>query len=193
MFAKTISAQELNILPVKHFEGETFVVDDLKKLKEVLPLISSEKLLGFDTETRPNFKKGRTNHVALLQLATRDKAFLFRINKIGLPSAVTKILSDKNIIKVGAAIRDDIRTLKLASPFAPQNFVELQDFVEYFDIESKGLSKLAAIVLNFRISKSQQLSNWENETLTAAQINYAATDAWVGYEIFQKLKELSEQ
>jgi ribonuclease D len=146
--------------------------------------------LGFDTESKPSFKKGNTNHVSLLQLATSSNAYLFRLNKTGLPETLIKVLSNPKILKVGIAIRDDIRHLMALHQFKPDGFLELQAFVKQFGIENSGLSKLTGIILNFRISKSQQLSNWENEVLTQAQQLYAATDAWAAYEIYETLIQL---
>jgi len=187
MFKKTIDKDDIKLLPLKKFEGETYLIDSHDKLKDAIEFLKNQPLLGFDTETRPSFKKGRTNSVALLQLSSENKAFLFRINKVGLPYSVVKILADKHILKVGVAIRDDIRILKKINPFLPETFIDLQDFVKNYGIEDMGLLKLAAIVLDWRISKAQQLSNWENELLTPAQLNYAATDAWICLEIYKKL------
>jgi ribonuclease D len=193
MFAKSITAEEIKILPLKSFEGEIIVVDKQELISEAVSYLRHQRLLGFDTETKPSFKKGRSNQVALLQLSTRDKAFLFRLNRIPLYDGLLEVLSDENILKVGAAIKDDIRTLEKCKQFKPGGFIELQDYVKDFEIENKALSKLSAIVLDFRISKSQQLSNWENEILTLAQQRYAATDAWVSYEIFEKLESVKKQ
>ena len=146
-------------------------------------------LLGCDTETRPNFKKGQRNRVALLQLSDGKQCFLFRLNMIGLPVEVASILQRTDIKKVGAAIRDDITALQKLTPFIPNGFVDIQKMMDAYGIEAKSLKKMSAIVLNFRISKSQQLSNWESPVLTHAQQLYAATDAWVSREIYLKLIE----
>ncbi|MCK4700524.1 MAG: 3'-5' exonuclease domain-containing protein 2, partial [Bacteroidales bacterium] len=153
------------------------------------PLIWKARCLGFDTETRPSFRKGPNNRIALLQLATDDDAFLFRINKTKLPDTLVRILADPDLIKVGVAIRDDIKGLQKYSDFVPAGFVDLQNYVTDFGIESNGLRKLAGIVLNFRISKSNQVSNWENKKLSKGQIQYAATDAWVSYKVYSMLEK----
>jgi len=132
MYRKTISRDELNSLPLGSFKGNIRVIEDLEGINEVLPLIKKAKCLGFDTETRPSFSKGPNNRVALLQLATGNDAFLFRINKTKLPDTLVRILSDPAIIKVGAAIRDDIKGLQKYSDFAPAGFVELQNYVFRF-------------------------------------------------------------
>lgn len=193
VFKKNITKEEISTLPLRAFEGDITLIDEFSNFREVVDYLKEQPVLGFDTETRPNFRKGRSNKVALLQLSTADKAFLFRLNKIKLPEELAKILANPDIIKVGVAIRDDIRILQKLTPFTPESFIDLQDYVKKFDIESNGLKKLSAIILNFRISKRQQLSNWEDEDLTEAQIKYAATDAWVCYEVYNKLKQHSEK
>ncbi|MCK4698855.1 MAG: 3'-5' exonuclease domain-containing protein 2 [Bacteroidales bacterium] len=189
MYRKTISRDELNSLPLNSFKGNIRVIEDLEGINEVLPLIQKARCLGFDTETRPSFRKGTNNRIALLQLATDDDVFLFRINKTKLPETLVRILSDPDLIKVGAAIHDDIKGLQKYSDFVPAGFIELQDYVSDFGIESNGLRKLAGIVLNFRISKRYQVSNWENKKLSEGQIKYAATDAWVSSKVYSVLKE----
>ncbi|GET24132.1 3'-5' exonuclease [Prolixibacter sp. NT017] len=190
---KCISKDELNELPLSHFEGEIQLVETLEQVDEAARYLEQQLILGFDTETRPSFKKGQTNPVALLQLSTSDKAFLFRINKIGLPESLVRILSNPKIVKSGAAIRDDIKILKNVNHFRPGGFVELQEYVKDFGIENFSLKKLAGIVLGFRISKSQRLTNWEAPVLTVPQQIYAATDAWVSYEIYVRLLEMEGQ
>jgi len=190
MYRKTISRDELNSLPLGSFKGNIRVIEDLEGINEVLSLIQKVKCLGFDTETRPSFNKGPNNRTALLQLATGNDAFLFRINKIKLPDTLVRILSDSDIIKVGGAIRDDIKGLQKYSDFAPAGFIDLQNYVSDFGIESNGLRKLAGIVLNFRISKRYQVSNWENKKLSEGQLKYAATDAWVSYKVYLELEKM---
>jgi ribonuclease D len=187
-FQKLITSEEINELPLQAFEGEIVLVDQDMELDEAIHYLKKFTILGFDTETRPSFKKGRVNDVALLQLAANSKTFLFRINKIGLPEQLVDLLADPRIIKVGAAIKDDIRGLQKINDFDANGFLELQDYVVKFGIENFSLKKLSAIVLNFRISKRQQVSNWEAEELSAGQLKYAATDAWVSLKIFEKLK-----
>ena len=186
-YQSTITKEEIAELPLIKFNGEIILIDNEKKLDRIIPSLKNEKVLGFDTETRPAFKKGRINNVALLQLSSSEKAYLFRLNKIGLPNSLKEILCDEKISKIGIAIRDDIRILQKLNYFEPNSFIGLQKFVKQYNIENNGMKKLAAIVLKSRISKSQQLSNWENETLTQAQLSYAATDAWICYKIYKAL------
>ncbi len=189
---KCISKEELNDLPVQGFEGEIIVLEYPRDVKKIVPFLKKQKILGFDTETKPNFAKGKKNQVALLQLATEKSAFIFRINKIGLPAELMEVLSDPKIVKVGVAIKDDIKALKNIHNFEPSGFVEIQEKVKDFQIESFSLKKLSGLLLGFRISKAQQTSNWEAEHLTEAQIKYAATDAWVSLEIYNRLLEIEK-
>jgi len=189
---KSISKENLSELPVKAFEGKIIIIDYARDIKKVTPFLSKQKILGFDTETRPSFKKGVKNEVALLQLSTNNQAFLFRLNKTGLPKELTDILSNPNIIKVGVAIKDDLKDLNRLTKFTPAGFVELQEMVKEYEIENFGLKKLAGLLLGFRISKAQQTSNWEAETLNTAQIKYAATDAWVALKIYEHLLKIDK-
>lgn len=190
-FKENIDKNELSEYPLSGFQGDIVLVDSYKKLKQSIKVLKSGDMLGFDTETKPSFKKGRVNSVALMQLSNGRQAFIFRINIIGLPDELIDILTDKSIIKAGVAIHDDIKGLKSVSDFQEQGFIELQDYVKDFGIMSSGLRKLSAIILGFRISKRQQVSNWEASELTEAQLMYAATDAWVCYEIYKKLNKHS--
>jgi ribonuclease D len=186
-YQENISVEELSECELSWFKGEIVLVDELKTFYEVFPRLLGEDLLGFDTETRPTFKKGRKNKVSLIQLSTGTLACLFRINKLGLPDELIDLLSDPGVIKAGVAVHDDIRFLKSVKKFEPSGFVDLQSFVKDFGIQSSGLKKLAAIVLGFRISKRQQVTDWEAVQLTEAQEIYAATDAWVCHQIYRKL------
>jgi Ribonuclease D len=190
MFASSISKEELRELPTGQFLGRIHLIDQMTQAEKACEFLAKESLLGFDTETKPSFKKGTTYKVSLLQLSSATDAFLFRLNRIGLPLCLIRLLSNPNQLKVGIAIRDDIRHLKALHPFKPDGFLELQEFVKQFGIENSGLSKLTGIILNFRVSKSQQLTNWENDVLTEPQQLYAATDAWAAYEIFKALDNL---
>ena len=189
-FKDRITREEITLLPRRRFSGEIFYIDSPSGVKEFMSELDGEKVLGFDTETRPAFKKGVINEVALLQLSTSKQAFLFRLNELGLPDEIAALLSDTSIIKAGVAIHDDIIGLQRLSPFEPAGFIELQEFVKEFGIEDNGLKKLSANILGIQISKRQQTSNWEVDRLSRAQIEYAATDAWVCYEIFTALQKV---
>lgn len=184
---KSISNDELAELPLSSFEGVVHVIEQPEEIAAALEYLKKQEILGFDTETRPAFKKGQTFPVSLLQLATSDQAFLFRVNKIGLPVGLIKILTSPKILKIGVAIRDDIKILQRIVPFKPGGFIELQDLVKNYGIENFSLKKLSALVLGFRISKSQRLTNWDAPELSEQQLIYGATDAWVACEIYKQL------
>lgn len=186
-YQENISAEELSERELSWFKGEIFLIENMSVFHEVFPKLIGEKLLGFDTETRPTFRKGKKNQVSLIQLSTATVAYLFRINKLGFPQELVDLLSDPGVVKAGVAVHDDIRFLTGIKKFNPSGFVDLQIFVKDYGIQSSGLKKLSAIVLGFRISKRQQVTDWEAEQLTEAQQIYAATDAWVCHQIYQKL------
>ncbi|MBN1953192.1 MAG: 3'-5' exonuclease domain-containing protein 2 [Bacteroidales bacterium] len=189
-FKCKISKEEIELLPREKFLGEIFYIDSNEALQEFIVELKDKKVLGFDTETRPAFKKGVINEVSLLQLSTGDQAFLFRLNEISDHSEIKALLSNPSIIKAGVAIHDDIIGLQRLFNFKPAGFIELQDYVKDFGIEDNSLKKLSANILGFQISKRQQTSNWEVAQLSQAQIEYAATDAWVCYEIYSLLKKV---
>lgn len=186
-FVNKIPKEILDNLPQKAFEGDIYVINNADEAKKAVNFLKNADVLGFDTETKPVFKKGAFNHVSLLQLSSRDKAFLFRLNNLGLPDFLAQLLSDENIVKSGVAIHDDIKSLRKLTEFKPGGFVELQSFVNKYGIEDAGLKKLTGNILGFKISKRERLSNWNSEELSPEQQLYAATDAWVGYEIYKKL------
>jgi len=154
--------------------------------------LRQSSVLGFDTETRPTFKKGEQHSVSLLQLSTRDEAFLFRLNYLGLPEELVSLLADPDILKVGVAILDDIRALRKMRKFDVQGFVELSNIGSELGIVTCGLRNLAAIFFGVRISKKEQLTNWERPDLNSSQCLYAATDAWICLKMFSFLKKEKE-
>ena len=188
MFQSTIDKDDLRKLPLEAFHGEIHVIDTAAGVKKYLPILLKEDLIGFDTETRPAFKKGQTNKLSLLQFSTQFHAFLFRVGLVGLPDSLIRLMENEDIKKVGAAVRDDLIDLKEIRTFKPEGFLDLQKYVEAFGIENKAVAKMAGIVLGFRISKSQQLSNWDADVLTGAQKLYAATDAWICHRIYTELQ-----
>lgn len=186
-FPASISKEELKELPLLTFSGKIHLVEDIKYARQCLQKLSKETVLGFDTEKKPTFHKGSYHPTALLQFSNEEEAFLFRINKIGLPSELISILEDDNIKKVGVGIRDDIQELIKVSSFNPGGFVELVDITQNIGIKNAGVRSISGIILKQRVSKNQQTSNWENETLTKAQQLYAAADAWVPCTIYNLL------
>ncbi len=189
MIPKKITKEQINELPLGQFEGEIILVDSEEQIEEAAMELSKYKLLGFDTETRPSFRKGTSYSVSLLQLASENIAYLFRLNEIGLPPKIQEIMEDNHVVKIGAAVLDDLRALKKLKPgFQPNNFFDLNDELKKVGFENIGVRNLAAMVLEIRISKSEQVSNWETTELTEKQQVYAATDAWVCLEIYKKLQ-----
>lgn len=191
MFQASITPEEIEGLRLAAFNGLITVIDhDGKEMEEAIDYLGKQKVIGFDTESRPTFSSGQPHYgVSLLQLAGAEKAFLFRIKLLGMDERLCRILSDDKIIKVGAAVGDDIRGLQRYRKFIPGNFVDLQKIVWEYGIRDKSVKKMSAIILGFRISKTQQLSNWEAETLSGSQQLYAATDAWVCREMYSILMD----
>ena len=189
MYIETITPEILDKLEYASFPGKIFVIDSVgAEFNRAIAYRRSQKVIGFDTETRPCFGPNQPRYgVALLQLSGPEKAYLFRINNLGMHRRLCNLLADKRIIKVGAAIHDDIRGLQKIREFEPDSFVDLQKIVCEYGIRDKSVKKMTAIILGFRISKTQQLSNWEAETLSESQCKYAATDAWVCREMYLKL------
>ena len=193
MFSKHITKEEINELPLKKYEGKVTVITSQDQLAAALHHIREHDVLGFDTETKPAFKKGVRHTVALLQIAIPDMVYLIRLKYTGFTSMLSDLFGDERIEKVGISIRDDLKHLKQLCnqhdiPFAAENITELNDIAQQLGIEHAGVKKLTAVFLQFRVSKSQQTSNWENPQLTEKQIRYAATDAWVCLEIYNHLR-----
>ena len=187
-FIRSISNEDVAQLPAAQFEGEIVTVQTPQALVSACDYLSQCSILGFDTETRPSFTAGVTNKVSLLQLFGGDKCFLIRLNRVQMTKQLTDILHNPNIIKVGAAVKNDIVVLNKLRHFTAGGFVDLQEIVGNYGIDDKSLRKISGIVLGKKVSKAQRLSNWEANTLTPQQQLYAATDAWVCVEIYRHLK-----
>ncbi len=189
MFKISILPEEIEKLPAGSFPGEIHIIEKTGlEYAKAIAYLMTQKVIGFDTETRPVFSANMPHHhVALLQLSGADKAFLFRVNKLGMRRLMCAVLSNPNIIKVGAAVKDDVRGLQHYAQFEGRNFVDLQKIGFEWGIRDKSVKKMSAIILGCRISKTQQLSNWEASELSAAQQMYAATDAWICREMYLKL------
>jgi len=189
MFIESITPEELQKLEFASFPGKITVIDSVgAEFNRAIAYLRSQKVIGFDTETRPTFTPSQPRYnVSLLQLSGPDKAFLFRLNKIGMHRRLCNLLASEKIVKVGAAIHDDIRGLQVLHGFKAAGFVDLQKIGWEWGIRDKAVKKMTAIILGFRISKTQQLSNWEAVNLSESQCKYAATDAWVCREMYLKL------
>lgn len=186
-FQPTISNEQTAELPSAHFNGSIIVVDSEQRVEEMCRDLRGQKIIGFDTETRPSFKAGVSNKVALLQLSTTKRCYLVRLCRTKLHTPILKILCSKEIKKIGADVAGDLRSLHALRNFKEQGFIDLQQMAQYWGIEEKSLRKMSAIVLGERVSKAQRLSNWEASTLTPQQQMYAATDAWVCIKIYERL------
>ena len=187
-FPERLNKEHIKNFPIMSFKGKMHLIKEKKDLKEALKILRSKSVLGFDTETRPTFKKGDQYSVSLLQLSTRDEAFLFRLNYLGLPEELASLLADPDILKVGVAILDDIRALKKLRKFDAEGFVELSNIGSDLGIATCGLRNLAAIFFGVRITKKEQLTNWERPDLNSSQCLYAATDAWICLKMFSFLE-----
>lgn len=184
----SITKEEVNELPLGKYEGEIVIVDKPILSAQAIEEIENENIIGVDTETKPTFKKGILNKTALIQIATRKKVYLFRLNKMGFPFALARIFENPHIQKIGIAVLQDMKELSdQYRPFQHNNVTDLNILCKQINFQNIGARNLSAMVLGFRISKRQQTSNWEANVLSEAQLRYAATDAWVARQIFLKL------
>jgi hypothetical protein len=187
-FRVRMSREEINHLPIGHFAGKICAVDRPEDVKRAVAALRKDRILGFDTESRPSFRRGESYPVSILQLAGREAAWVFHLRRLGeARNEVWELLSDPAVLKVGVAIAQDLSKLQALAPFTPAGFVDLATLATRLGIQNHGLRGLCAVVLGFRISKGAQRSNWAREPLTPAQLTYAATDAWAGREIYAEL------
>ena len=177
-------------LPLVSFPGKIITVNSEREADKAVPFLLSKDILGVDTETRPSFKKGQQHKVSLLQVATEDICFLFRLNRIGIPEALEEFLANEKVLKIGLSLRDDFGAMRKRTDIQPANFLDLQNYVGQFGIEDASLQKIYAILFNKKISKGQRLSNWEADVLSDAQKKYAALDAWACLKIYNQLKQI---
>ena len=185
-----LSKTEINSLPLRYYNGAIRIIQTAEQAKDACAILIKEKVLGFDTETRPAFKKGQSYLPSLLQLAGTKVVYLFQLSQCGLTDKIIILLSNVNIIKSGVAINQDLTELQQILNFEPAGFVDLGDIARSKGLPHHGLRGLAAYLLKFRISKSGRTSNWSANQLTKKQIKYAATDAWVGRELYLKYKQI---
>lgn len=189
-FAQHIDKAAIQTLPVTFFEGEVIVVDKPDMVADAAAYLRQHTVLGVDTEARPSFKRGVHYPTALVQIATLERCYLFRLTHVGLPVEIAEIFANPNICKVGLAFKDDITGLRRRRDFKPANCVDLQSIVCKYGIMELGLQKIFAIIFGKKISKSQQLTNWENSHLTPEQARYASTDAWATLSIYLALQQV---
>ena len=189
-FRRHLSSDEINLLPIVHYEGPVSVIRSEGDFENALGDINQSGVLGFDTETKPTFRKGRVNQPSLIQLATQTTVYLVQLSWFPFGEAMASVLSNPKLIKAGVGIRFDMLTLAKLFPFVPQGLVDIGSVAKSKKFSSQGLRTLAAILFGWRISKSSQCSNWSLRELTQKQIVYAATDAWVSRRIYFKMREL---
>ena len=187
-----ISKETVAEMPVVEYPGGTStitVVETPAKARMALRELTRARIVGFDTETRPSFTRGRVHKVALMQLSTEEHCYLFRLNKMGIPASLRSFLENPEVIKIGLSVHDDFSVMRRVSPdLDPQGFIDLQEYVKYFHINDISLQKIYAIVFQEKISKNQRLTNWEAPTLTDQQQIYAALDAWACLRLYRTLR-----
>lgn len=184
----TISKELVAPMPLVTYSGEITIVDTPELAEKALEQIFACPVVGFDTETKPAFRKGQSNNVALMQVSNGSRCWLFRVNKLGVEGAVKRFLENDTILKVGLSIKDDFFVMHRSAEFEPKGFLDLQSYVKEFLIADASLQKIFAILFGGRISKGQRLSNWEADRLTPAQQHYASIDAWACLKIYNHLK-----
>lgn len=179
-------------LPLVSFPGKIITVNSEREADKAVPFLLSKDILGVDTETRPSFKKGQQHKVSLLQVATEDICFLFRLNYIGMVTPVISLLSNTDVPMVGLSWHDDLAALQKRMEFKPGLFIDIQDIIGDIGIEDKSLQKLYANIFKQKISKSQRLTNWDADVLSDKQMSYAATDAWACVRLYKEILKLKE-
>lgn len=179
-------------LPLVSFPGKIITVNSEREADKAVPFLLSKDILGVDTETRPSFKKGQQHKVSLLQVATEDVCFLFRLNYIGMVTSVISLLSNTDVPMVGLSWHDDLAALQKRMEFNPGLFIDIQDIIGDIGIEDKSLQKLYANIFKQKISKRQRLTNWDADVLSDKQMSYAATDAWACVRLYKEILKLKE-
>lgn len=193
MFRPSIDKEALAQLEAEHYEGTIRVVQCDAEAVKAVAFLAKQKILGFDTETKPSFAKGKSNAVCLVQLSTNDTCFLFRLKETNCLEILKPIFENENILKIGLSLKDDFRAVRKQMEFNPAGFIDLQPYVKQYGIEDNSLSKIFAIIFNKRISKSQRLTNWEADFLTEKQKSYAALDAWATLRIYEELEKQKDK
>ena len=185
----TISKEEISLLEIEEFPGRIIVIDTEKDADKAVEYLLQFEAVGFDTETRPSFKKGTRYKISLMQISTDEACFLFRLNRIGIPQPLEDFMVNDKILKIGLSLRDDFGAIRKRTDIKPANFLDLQNYVGQFGIEDASLQKIYAILFDKKISKGQRLSNWEADVLTEQQKKYAALDAWACLKIYNQLNQ----
>lgn len=187
----TITKEQIAEMEIETFTGSIHIIDRVEQVPQAVEFLSKQPALGFDTETKPAFKRGQVHKVALMQLSTKDTCYLFRLNRIGYPEELEDLIANPHVRKIGLSLRDDFAALSKRSGMKPENFIDLQSYVDKFGIEVNSLQKIYALLFEKKIAKNQRLSNWEAQNLSAAQQSYAAIDAWACLRIYQYLSRVN--
>jgi len=185
-----MTKEQINAHPMGRYQGHIHLIRRPEQVERAVRQLEKEKVLGFDTETRPTFRVGQSHPPAVLQLVGEHAAYIFQLQHCCLPQALRRLLANPEIIKAGVALDRDVQELKKLASFTPAGFVDVGELARQAGCMNQGLRGLATLLLGFRISKKAQTSNWARGTLTRTQIEYAATDAWVARELYQKLQRL---
>lgn len=189
-YHRKMSSDELNTLPLDCYHGKIEIISNVDRLSAAVDLLAKERVLGFDIESKPSYRRGEFFPPALVQIATPQIVFLIKVQKTGLTDALCSVLSSPNIVKTGVAIGDDVKDLRKMAEFEPGGFLDLSAISAHAGMNHHGLRGLAGILLGVRISKSAQRSNWEIDPLTDKQVRYAATDAWMSLQVYLKMEEM---
>lgn len=189
-YRRKLSKDEINALPLRHYDGEIRLVRTQAELEQAVAVLLQERVVGFDTETKPTFRKGKLNAPALVQCAGANIVFLFQLQCIPMGPELSSVLEAPHIIKAGVSVCEDVHELQKMYAFNPANLVDLAQVARAHKLETFGLRNLAANFFQWRISKGSQCSNWGQPHLTPQQVSYAATDAWIGREVCVKMGEL---
>ena len=185
----TITKEEIAKLTVEEFKGRIITILSKEEADKAVEYLLRFPIVGFDTETRPSFKKGQHYKISLMQISTDEACFLFRLNRIGIPQPLEDFMVNDKILKIGLSLRDDFGAIRKRTDIKPANFLDLQNYVGQFGIEDASLQKIYAILFDKKISKGQRLSNWEADVLTEQQKKYAALDAWACLKIYNQLNQ----
>ncbi|MDH6533726.1 3'-5' exonuclease domain-containing protein 2 [Parabacteroides sp. 52] len=189
-YANTISKEDIAQLEIEEFTGRIILITTPQDAAKAVDYLKMFPRVGFDTETRPSFKKGQRYKISLMQIATEEACFLFRLNHIDIPKPLEEFLTNDQILKIGLSLRDDFSAIRKRVDITPTNFLDLQNYVQKFGIEEASLQKIYAILFKKKISKGQRLTNWDADVLTESQQKYAALDAWACLQIYNQLNQV---
>ena len=189
-FPREISREEMAALPVRRYEGDILVVETQGDLLRAWEDLAREKIVGWDTETRPAFRVGEAYLPSLVQTATARAVYLFQLSRMDFSGVVGGLFAEPGIVKVGISVKDDLAKLAQVFPLAPENVLDAGALAKRNGLKQTGLRNLAGIFLGFRVPKGAKTTNWAAPRLSAQQLTYAATDAWASRELYLRFREL---